>query len=205
MAVSASSQRVAVGGVEEKAAIAATAFIADAVAQARVSADLFGMTLGKANIRDGSIDTALAISDWPRDLDLLIVDLADSADPVADAAALKTTVPGGCVVIGVGGINDVALYRDLMAVGFNDYLALPLGEGVVARAAERAFDLRERRSQGRQAPYAVRHRSARRPRCNDGCHHRGRNAGHPPQGRGAAGRLRSALWLADAGARPRSN
>jgi pilus assembly protein CpaE len=144
MAASASSQRVAVGGAEEKAAIVATAFIVDAVAQARVSADLFGMTLGKANIRDGTIDTALAISDWPRDLDLLIVDLADSADPVADAAALKTTVPGGCVVIGVGGINDVALYRDLMAVGFNDYLALPLGEGVVARAAERAFDLRER-------------------------------------------------------------
>jgi len=144
MAVSAGSQRVAVGGAEEKAVVAATAFVADTVAQSRVSADLFGMTLGKANVRDGSIDTALAITDWPRDLDLLIVDLADTADTVADAAALKTTVPGGCVVIGIGRINDVALYRDLMAVGFNDYLATPLGEGVVARAAERALDLRER-------------------------------------------------------------
>jgi pilus assembly protein CpaE len=144
MAASASSQRVAVAGSEEKTAITATAYVADAAAQSRVSADLFGMTLGKANVRDGSIDTALAISDWPRDLDLLIVDLADSSDPVADAAALKTTVPGGSIVIGVGRINDVALYRDLMAVGFNDYLALPLAEGTLARAAERALDQRER-------------------------------------------------------------
>jgi len=144
MAASASSQRVVVAGSEEKSAITATAYIADAAAQSRVSADLFGMTLGKANVRDGSIDTALAISDWPRDLDLLIVDLADATDPVADAAALKTTVPGGSIVIGVGRINDVALYRDLMAVGFNDYLALPLSEGTLARAAERALEQRER-------------------------------------------------------------
>jgi pilus assembly protein CpaE len=144
MAASASSQRAAVSGSEEKAAIAATAFIADSVAQSRVSADLFGMTLGKANVREGSIDTALAISEWPRDLDLLIVDLGDAADPVADAAALKTTVPAGCVVIGIGRINDVALYRDLVAVGFHDYLAMPLGEGAMASAAERALELRAR-------------------------------------------------------------
>jgi pilus assembly protein CpaE len=120
------------------------AFIGDTMAQGRVSADLFSMTMGKANIRDGSIDTALAISEWPRDLDLLIVDLGKAADPVADAAALKTAVPGNCIVIGVGRINDVALYRDLIAVGFSDYLALPLGEGVMGRTVERTLELRDR-------------------------------------------------------------
>lgn len=131
------------------------ALIADSVAQGRVSADLFSMTLGKANVRDGSIATALAVNDWPRDLDLLVVDLADAVDPVADAAALKTAVPGNCVVIGVGRINDVALYRDLMAVGFSDYLALPLAEGVVGRAAERAFEVRERGGAGTAAGAAA--------------------------------------------------
>jgi pilus assembly protein CpaE len=120
------------------------AFISDTAALSRVSADLFNMTLGKANIREGSIDAALAIGDWPRDLDLLIVDLADAVDPIADAAALKTAVPGGCIVIGVGRVNDVALFRDLIAVGFNDYLALPFAEGAMGRAVERALDLRQR-------------------------------------------------------------
>lgn len=136
-------QRLSVMG-DEKASISAMVFIADSTALARVSADLFGLTHGKAAIRDGSIYEALALQEWPRELDLLLVDLADASDPVADAAALKTAVPGNCVVIGLGRINDVALYRDLIAVGFNDYLALPLGEGVAGRAVERALELRER-------------------------------------------------------------
>src|SRR3954451_11766898 len=129
---------------EESQAITAMAFVTDSVAQGRISGDLFSLTLGKANIREGSIDSALGLSEWPRDLDLLIVDLGGSADPVADAAALKTALPGSCMVIGVGRINDVALYRDLMAVGFSDYLALPLAEGVMSRAVDRALDQRER-------------------------------------------------------------
>lgn len=141
MAALATSQAAA---LEEKPAITAMAFVPDASTQARISADLFSMTMGKAGVRDGTIDTALALSDWPRDLDLLIVDVAGTADPVADAAALRTALPAGCIMIGVGNINDVALYRDLMAVGFSDYLALPLAEGVIGRAVERAVDARER-------------------------------------------------------------
>jgi pilus assembly protein CpaE len=143
MAASAAAQVLTATG-DEKSAITAMVFVSDTVAQSRVSADLFNLTLGKASVREGSIDTALSLSEWPRDLDLVIVDLEDSADPVADAAALKTAVPGNCVVIGVGRINDVALYRDLIAVGFSDYLALPLGEGMVTRAVERALEQRER-------------------------------------------------------------
>jgi len=101
MSASASLQHASLAG-EESAAISAMAFVSDSVAMGRISADLFQLTLGKAEIRDGTIDTALAMSDWPRDLDLLIVDLGASSDPVADAATLKTAVPGSCIVIGVG-------------------------------------------------------------------------------------------------------
>lgn len=144
MSATATAQRPSSTAGEEKPGLSAMAFVSDAVMMSRVSADLFNMTLGKANVRDGTIDSALAISEWPRDLDLLIVDLGDAGDPVADAAALKTAVPGTCLVIGVGRINDVALYRDLLAVGFNDYLAVPFAEGTMARAVERAMEVRER-------------------------------------------------------------
>ena len=143
MSASASLQRSASVG-EERTAISAMAFVSDATATSRISADLFGATLGKANVREGTIDAALAISEWPRDLDVLIVDMGGATDPIADAAALKTAVPGGCIVIGIGRINDVALYRDLVAVGFNDYLAMPFAEGAMGRAVERALELRDR-------------------------------------------------------------
>lgn len=144
MSATASAQILTSASQDDKPGLSTMAFISDTAALSRVSADLFNMTLGKANIREGSIDAALAIGDWPRDLDLLIVDLADAVDPIADAAALKTAVPGGCIVIGVGRVNDVALFRDLIAVGFNDYLALPFAEGAMGRAVERALDLRQR-------------------------------------------------------------
>jgi pilus assembly protein CpaE len=133
-----------VQAAEDTRSITAIAYVTDTVAQGRISSDLFSLTLGKANIREGSIDTALALSEWPRDLDLLIVDLGKSNDPVADAAALKTALSGSCMLIGVGRINDVALYRDLMAVGFSDYLSLPLAEGAMSRAVDRALEQRER-------------------------------------------------------------
>jgi pilus assembly protein CpaE len=144
MSATASAQILTSASQDDKPGLSTMAFISDTTALSRVSADLFNMTLGKANIREGSIDAALAIGDWPRNLDLLIVDLADAIDPIADAAALKTAVPGGCIVIGVGRVNDVALFRDLIAVGFNDYLALPFAEGAMGRAVERALDLRQR-------------------------------------------------------------
>jgi pilus assembly protein CpaE len=144
MSATASAQVLTSASQDDKPGLSTMAFISDTTALSRVSADLFNMTLGKANIREGSIDAALAIGDWPRDLDLLIVDLADTVDPIADAAALKTAVPGGCIVIGVGRVNDVALFRDLIAVGFNDYLALPFAEGAMSRAVERALELRQR-------------------------------------------------------------
>ena len=144
MSASATAQRSPSVSADERPALSAMAFVSDSVTLSRVSADLFNMTLGKANVRDGTIDSALVISEWPRDLDLLIVDIGDAGDPVADAAALKTTVPGTCLVIGVGRINDVALYRDLLAVGFNDYLSMPFPEGTMARAVERAMEARER-------------------------------------------------------------
>src|SRR5476649_1904232 len=202
MAASSAAQTLTATG-DEKSAITAMVFMADTGAQARVSADLFNLTLGKANVREGSIDTALALSEWPRDLDLVVVDLEDSSDPVADAAALKTAVPGSCIVIGVGRINDVALYRDLIAVGFSDYIALPLGEGVVGRAVERALEQRERGGAPMQG--AATGNDTRRRRCHHDGHHDRRNARHAPQGRSASDRLRPALRLADAVSRPRGH
>ena len=83
MSATASAQSLTSVSRDDKPGLSAMAFIADTVTLARVSADIFSMTLGKANIREGNVDAALAIGEWPRDLDLLVVDLANAADPIA--------------------------------------------------------------------------------------------------------------------------
>src|SRR5688500_10628346 len=57
---------------------------------------------------------------------ILLVDLSESGDPLNDINALAEVCEPGTVVIAVGQVNDVRLYRDLLASGIHDYLLKPL-------------------------------------------------------------------------------
>jgi pilus assembly protein CpaE len=66
---------------------------------------------------------ALSVSASPN---ILFVDLSESGDPLNDINALAEVCEPGTVVIAAGQINDVRLYRDLIASGLHDYLLKPL-------------------------------------------------------------------------------
>ena len=57
---------------------------------------------------------------------VLFVDLSESADPLTDINSLAEVCEPGTVVIAAGQVNDVRLYRDLVASGIQDYLLKPL-------------------------------------------------------------------------------
>ncbi|MEP0191647.1 MAG: pilus assembly protein CpaE [Erythrobacter sp.] len=57
---------------------------------------------------------------------ILFVDLSESGDPLNDINALAEVCEPGTVVIAIGQVNDVRLYRDLLASGIHDYLLKPL-------------------------------------------------------------------------------
>lgn len=57
---------------------------------------------------------------------ILLVDLSESGDPLSDINALAEVCEPGTVVLAVGQVNDVRLYRDLIASGIHDYLLKPL-------------------------------------------------------------------------------
>src|SRR6478609_4064595 len=57
---------------------------------------------------------------------ILFVDLSESGDPLNDINGLAEVCEPGTVVIAAGQINDVRLYRDLIASGLHDYLLKPL-------------------------------------------------------------------------------
>ncbi len=66
---------------------------------------------------------SLAITASPA---ILMVDLSESGDPLNDISALAEVCEPGTVVIALGQVNDVRLYRDLVASGIQDYLLKPL-------------------------------------------------------------------------------
>jgi len=56
---------------------------------------------------------------------ILLVDLSESGDPLADINSLAEVCEPGTVVIAMGQVNDVRLYRDLIVSGLQDYLLKP--------------------------------------------------------------------------------
>ena len=80
----------------------------------------------KGGLRNGV--QALSITASPN---ILMVDLSESGDPLNDINALAEVCEPGTVVVAVGQVNDVRLYRDLIASGIHDYLLKPLSPGQV--------------------------------------------------------------------------
>lgn len=74
---------------------------------------------------------SLSISASPN---ILMVDLSESGDPLSDINALAEVCEPGTVVIAIGQVNDVRLYRDLLGSGIQDYLLKPLAPGQVRDA-----------------------------------------------------------------------
>lgn len=65
---------------------------------------------------------------------VLFVDLSESGDPLNDINALAEVCEPGTVVIAAGQVNDVRLYRDLVASGIQDYLLKPLNPDMLREA-----------------------------------------------------------------------
>lgn len=69
---------------------------------------------------------------------ILFVDLAESGDPLSDINGLAEVCEPGTVVIAAGQVNDVRLYRDLVASGIQDYLLKPLHPDMLREAFSHA-------------------------------------------------------------------
>ncbi len=57
---------------------------------------------------------------------ILLVDLSDTPDPASEIHNLAEVCEPGTIVIAVGSVNDVRLYRSLLANGLHDYLLKPI-------------------------------------------------------------------------------
>jgi len=78
---------------------------------------------------------SLSITSSPN---ILLVDLSESGDPLNDINALAEVCEPGTVVVAVGQVNDVRLYRDLISSGIHDYLLKPLSPAQLRDALAQA-------------------------------------------------------------------
>jgi len=69
---------------------------------------------------------------------ILLVDLSESGDPINDINALAEVCEPGTIVIAMGQVNDVRLYRDLIISGLQDYLLKPLNPDMLRDALNNA-------------------------------------------------------------------
>ena len=69
---------------------------------------------------------------------ILFVDLSESGDPINDINSLAEVCEPGTVVIALGQVNDVRLYRDLIASGIQDYLLKPVHPDMLREAFSHA-------------------------------------------------------------------
>ena len=115
-----------------------TAFVCDDLTLdvIRSVCDEMGWPQEKAN--KGGLRNAvqsLSVSASPQ---ILLVDLSESGDPISDINSLAEVCEPGTVVIAMGQVNDVRLYRDLMMSGLQDYLLKPVSPDALRDAISHA-------------------------------------------------------------------
>jgi pilus assembly protein CpaE len=102
-----------------------TAFVCDELTAESIRPIAVELGWAPDKINKGGLRNAvqsLSVSASPQ---ILFVDLSESGDPLNDINALAEVCEPGTVVIAAGQVNDVRLYRDLVASGIQDYLLKP--------------------------------------------------------------------------------
>jgi len=89
-------------------------------------------------VNDGGVAAAIQLLVTTSSPRRLIVDLGDAADPVTAVQMLRDTCAAETVIIAVGAVNDVKLYREICRVGATDYIVKPTTREHLDEAIERA-------------------------------------------------------------------
>jgi pilus assembly protein CpaE len=106
-----------------------SAFVCDDITLDTIRSVAIDMGWPPEKVMKGGLRNAiqsLAVTASPA---ILLVDLSESGDPLNDINALAEVCEPGTVVIAIGQVNDVRLYRDLVASGIQDYLLKPMAPG----------------------------------------------------------------------------
>lgn len=111
------------------------AFLTDPDSRDLVQSLVFDLDLKNVVVGQGGVDDALdfvrTLPSWPHQL---LVDIADSPQPLSDITRLAAIAEPGTRIVVTGDRNDVGLFRDLMHLGVADYLLKPFTAAMLRRS-----------------------------------------------------------------------
>ncbi len=88
-------------------------------------------------VRDGGTSEVIQYLSEAPPPPVLIVDVSDEQNPLMAIMSLTTALPEDTRVIGIGEVNDIMLYREILDSGASDYVVKPVTEKALATALQR--------------------------------------------------------------------
>ncbi len=134
------------------------AFVSDETTAEAIRPIVSELGWATEKVNKGGLRNAVQTLSVSASPNILFVDLSESGDPLNDINALAEVCEPGTVVIAAGQVNDVRLYRDLVASGIHDYLLKPLNPDVLRECFGQAQTMLN-------APRVAETAAAERPHC----------------------------------------
>jgi pilus assembly protein CpaE len=103
----------------------------------RVQGVIRELQLDDELVMEGTLDTALRRIREGLAPRVLILDLGDSTAPIAEVSAARAVAGTEVKLLVLGTVNDVGMFRDLLAAGASDYLVKPPNREALAAALEK--------------------------------------------------------------------
>jgi len=94
-------------------------------------------------VQEGGVSAAIQFLVTAASPRRLVVDLGDSPDPATAVQMLRDTCAAETVIIALGTVNDVKLYREVSRAGATDYIVKPTTKDNLDDALERAIRTHE--------------------------------------------------------------
>jgi len=110
------------------------ACVADDVTREAVSRAVAQLGWSNAKVKAGGLQAAMKAIDVTTPPSLVLVDLAEASNPVEGMHELAQLCGPNTNFLAIGSVNDVSLYRQLVALGVADYLVKPVSSEVLCEA-----------------------------------------------------------------------
>ena len=115
-------------------------FITDEVTVAAAKQAVGELAMDGALVVQGTIaDAHKRLGKMPTP-NLLLIDLSGAEDPIAGLASLADVCDEGTIVLTIGDVNDIGVYRNLIGLGIRDYLVKPISTDDLKAALARALN-----------------------------------------------------------------